>query len=190
MNFMVIGVTDFSARSFTFVIICLCLAGCSTQAPIHYPKFDPDEVSDRVYDCSSIDYAIQQVDSIRWSMRQDGVELETDFEQMVQLTLATVAVVAYAVSTSSIIPEANPYDIAFTDADRLKKADALLIALLNIRRELNCPLLTRCRLSPQNIDTLSHIESIRSKVESGEMSEKQGIEELSKSLDGMCNVGA
>jgi hypothetical protein len=125
-------------------------------------------------------------------MRQDGIELETDFEQMVQISLATVAAIALLpVFTVTYDPTilALPYAGVYTDADKLKRADALLIALMNKRRDLGCSPHPRCTMSGDEFDTLENLRSTRSRVESGDIDEKQGIEELTNLLDGLCRVG-
>ena len=88
------------------------------------------------------------------------------------------------------IPEVGLYGAAFTDADKLKNADALLIALLNKRREMECPSLARCRISRHGPDTLSRLLTTRDNVKSGVLSQIQGIEELTQLLDGMCDIGS
>jgi len=155
--------------------------------------FDLKDVDNQTDSCSNLDHYLEQVDSIRWSMRQDGVELETDFEQMVQLSLATASAIALlplAIGATSPDILAMPYAAAYTNPDKLKRADALLIALMDKRRDLHCPPHLRCAITGDEYDTLFRLRSTRIKVDSGEISEKQGIRDLTNILDRMCPAGS
>ena len=181
------------SKAIALLTFFLVIAGCGTpQTKIRYPMFDVKDVGKRVENCGQLDHYLQQVDSIRWSMRQDGVELETNFEQMVQLSLATAGAIAlvpaFALTYDPTILMI-PYAGAFTDPDRLKRADVLLIALLDKRHDLQCPPHLRCAMASDDFDTLDNLRGVRSRVESGKITEKQGIHELTKLLDGLCPEG-
>jgi hypothetical protein len=176
------------------LLICTAMvAGCGGQVRLEYPMFDTKHVGERTRTCDEVDHYLQQVDAVRWSMREDGAELETDFEQMVEVTLATAAAI---VAVPAMVLGANPtfaidaYSAALAGApEKLERADALLIALLAKRRELQCPPHPRCAIAGDDYDTLDSLRKIRSAIESGEMREAQGIEELTRLLDGLCPVG-
>jgi hypothetical protein len=177
----------------TALSLVLVLAGCSTQEKkIQYPFFRVKDIKGQADDCDSLDRYLQQVDSVRWSMRKDGIELETKFEQMVQLSLATVGAIAvapaaYYTATPELV--VMPYTIAYTNPDKLKNSDALLIALMSKRQELGCEPHRRCRVSGDQSGTLFKLGDIRQRVESGDMSEARGIVELTRLLDELCPEG-
>ncbi len=137
-------------------------AGCASTGKddgLHYMLIAPKEMKHELASCRAVDHRLRQVDSIRWSLREDGAELETDFEQMVQLTLASAAAIAIAVPMISIAyPDPNlilmPYFAAYTDQG----------------------------------DTLTGLRSVRKRVESGEITELEGIEALTGLLDNLCPV--
>jgi hypothetical protein len=77
---------------FPAVLLIAC-AGTGSHSNLRYPIIDPTALKVGSADCEGLDRYLRQVDSIRWSMREDGVELETDFEQVVQLSFATAAAI-------------------------------------------------------------------------------------------------
>ena len=119
-------------KAVIIALLVLLLPACATDSSIRYPTFLALGVAERAKDCESLDQYLRQVDAVRWSMREDGVELESRFAQVVQTTLATasaialVPVVAYSYDPTIL---ALPYAATYTNADRLKHADALIIAL-------------------------------------------------------------
>ena len=165
--------------------------GCATpEKKIQYPSFNAKNLKGQADDCASLDHYLQQVDSIRWSMRKDGIELETEFNQMVQLSLATAGAIALA-PVALYTPEVvlMPYAFAYTNADRLKLADALLIALLSKRKQLNCEPHSRCKITGDHSGTLFKLRDTRERVESGKTPEQIGLSELTNLLDNLCPVG-
>jgi hypothetical protein len=181
-------------RYHALLTFLLLVAGCSAPGiKILYPMFDVKDVNNQADNCANLDRYIQQVDSIRWSMRKDGVELETEFEQMVQLSLATASAVALApLAIATTTPDLliMPYAVAYTNPDRLKRADALLIALMTKRQDLNCAPHPRCRITGDESGSLFDLRDTRQNVEKGVISEEQGILELTNLLDGLCPEGA
>lgn len=184
-------------KTFGFAAILsinLIVAGCSApEKKIQYPFFDVEDFKGKAGGCTNLDRYLQQVDSIRWSMRKDGVELETEFEQMVQLSLATASAIAVApLAISTVTPEllAMPYASAYTNPDRLKRADALLIALMSRRQELECPPHPRCQITGDQTGTLLKLRDTRQRVDRGETTEEKGILELTSLLDNLCPEGA
>ena len=125
-------------------------------------------------------------------MRKDGVELETEFEQMVQLSLATASAIALAPLAITSSPDiiVMPYTFAYTNPDRLKRADALLIALMSKRQELSCAPHLRCNVTGDESGTLFKLRGTRERVEAGKISDKQGILELTHLLDSLCPEGS
>jgi len=179
--------------AFILVAVVSGCAGSGGEAGLRYPLFNPEDYKDKSNNCEQLDHYLRQVDAIRWSMRQDGVELETDFEQVVQLSIASVAAIAIAVPMVAVgAPEPNlvamPYSIAYTEPDNLKRADALLIALLAKRHELQCPPHPECAINSGKSDTLSQLLIVKMAVDSGEMAEQRGLDELTSLLDGLCPV--
>jgi hypothetical protein len=73
--------------------LLIACAGTGSHSNLRYPIIDPTALKVGSADCDGLDRYLRQVDSIRWSMREDGVELETDFEQVVQLSFATAAAI-------------------------------------------------------------------------------------------------
>lgn len=182
------------AVAFLHVFLVTGCTGVSVDGELRYPIIKPAELNVGITDCDHLDHHLRQVDAVRWSMREDGIELETNFEQMVQLSLATAAAIAIAVPLISIAyPDPTllflPYGAAFTAADNLKQTDALLIALLTKRGELNCPPHPECVIQSDRGDTLASLRRIRERVESKEMPEIEGLQELTTLLDGLCPVG-
>lgn len=173
------------------LLVVLFTSGCATsEKQIQYPFFDARNLKGQAEDCGKLDHYLQQVDSIRWSMRKDGIELETRFEQMVQLSLATAGAIALAPVTF-YTPQMflSPYGMAYTNPDKLKYADALLIALLSKRQQLGCEPHSRCKITGDDSGTLSKLRDTRKRVESGKTPEEVGLSELTSLLDDMCPVG-
>lgn len=180
------------ALDFLMILSIISIAaGCgTTEKKIQYPFFNVEDIKGQADGCANLDRYLQQVDSIRWSMRKDGIQLETEFEQMVQLSLATAGAIAMAPAllyTPDLV--LMPYGIAFTNADRLKRADALLIALMTKRQQLGCEPHPRCMITGDDSGTLFKLKDTRKRVESGEASEEKGISELTGLLDNLCSEG-
>jgi len=168
--------------------------GVRGDSNLRYPIIEPTELKIVHTDCDSLDRYLRQIDSLRWSMREDGTELETEFEQMVQLSVATAAAIAIAVPMISVgTPDpmlvALPYGIAYTAADRLKQIDALLIAMLSKRKELACPPHPGCAIRDDQSDTFASLRSVREQVENKKLTEREGLEKLTALLDDLCPVG-
>lgn len=164
------------------------------ESSLRYPIIGSADLNIEYTHCDSLDRYLRQVDSLRWSMREDGVELETEFEHMVQLSVATAAAIAVAVPIIAAgIPDltlaALPYGIAYTAADNLKKIDALLIAMLAKRQELQCPPHPECIIRDDDSDTLASLRNVREQVENKEITEGEGLETLTALLDNLCPVG-
>jgi hypothetical protein len=182
------------AVAFLYVLLVTPYAAVGKERGLRYPIIKPTELNIEIVNCVQLDRRIRQVDAIRWSMREDGIELETNLEQMVQLSLATAAAIAIAVPMMAVgAPDpqlvALPYAATFTGADKLKLTDALLIALLSQREELICPPHPECVIQSDRGDTLTNIRSMRERVESKEMREFEGLQELTMLLDNLCPVG-
>lgn len=178
---------------FVHLLLLTACAGTRHDVKLHYPPIKPEEFKTELYNCEAIDHRLRQIDSLRWSMREDGIELETSFQQMVQLSLASAAALAIAVPMISIgYPDPNliflPYAGAFTEPDLLKRTDALLIALLAKREELHCPPHSECVIQNKHGDTLTSLRSVRQQIESKKINESDGIEELTDILDNLCPV--
>ena len=112
---------------------------------------------------------------------------------MVQLSLASAAAIAIAVPLFSLgVPPPElvlaPYAATFTASDLLKRTDALLIAILTKREELQCPPHHECAIQNDQGDTLTDLRSVRKQVESEAITEEEGIRKLTKLLDGLCPV--
>ena len=186
------GMLRFLGLSFS-IFLAAC-SGAGTYSQLHYPMIQSTELNMGSADCGGLDHTLRQVDSIRWSMREDGAELETEFEQVVQLSIATAAAIAIAVPLASVAyPEptliALPYALAYSAPDNLKRADALLIALLAKREELQCPAHYECAMQNGHSDTLLNLRTVREQVEANEMPEVEGIQKLTRLLDNLCPVG-
>ena len=175
----------------TALVIFLTSGCATTEKEIQYPFFKVKDMKDQANDCASLDHYLQQVDAIRWSMRENGIELETEFEQMVQLSLATAGAIAIA-PVSLYTPEliVMPYGFAYTNADKLKRADALIIALLRKRQELGCEPHSRCLITGDHSGTLFKLRDTRERVESQKISDQTGLSEVTELLDNLCPVGA
>lgn len=178
---------------FVQLFILTACTGTRHDVNLRYPPIKPEEFKTELSNCEAIDHRLRQIDSLRWSMREDGVELETNFQQMVQLSLASAAALAIAVPMISIgVPDPNlvllPYAGAFTEPDLLKRTDALLIALLVKRQELQCSPHSECAIQNEHGDTLTRLRSVRQQIESKNISESVGIKELTDILDNLCPV--
>ena len=182
-------------RYMALLTVLICLVGCTTnKSGLRYPQFDPRQHEALILDCKSLDASLRRVDSIRWSMREDGVELETSFEHLVQLSVASAGAIAIAVPMVAVgVPDptlmALPYAVAYTSADNLKLADALLIAFLSRREDLQCPPHPECVIDDGPDNTLAQLRTVRKRVEAGDLGEQDGLDAVSSLLDALCPVG-
>lgn len=140
--------------------------------------------------CDTIDFRLRQVDSIRWSLRQDGTELETDFEQLVQLSLATATSLAIAIPLLTVYPDPTlaliPFAGAFGDPDLLKRTDALLIALLSQREKQQCTAHPECHVVPGEDGAFAALKRLREQQEQAVITEEEALQQVTGILDGLC----
>jgi hypothetical protein len=111
---------------------------------------------------------------------------------MVQLSLATASAIAVApLAIAAVSPDLLliPYAGAYTNPDGLKRADALLIALMSKRQESGCEPHRRCQITGDRSGTLFKLRGTRQRVERGETSEEKGILELTGLLDNLFPEG-
>ncbi len=177
-------------------LLCHALvSGCSstgTKSGLIYPTFRLSDSNIETTSCAGVDRNIRQIDAIRWSLREDGAELESDFSQMVQLSLATASAIAMIpVFTLTYDPTILilPYAASYSDADRLKQADALLIALLDRRQVVGCPPHPECAIGTKPMDTLDNLRQVRQQFENDQLKEDAAMDRVTRLLDGLCPVG-
>jgi hypothetical protein len=178
------------------LVLFILLGGCAAspgQPALNYPVPDNVVPDEQEADCEIIDYRLRQIDSIRWSLREDGAELETEFEQLLQLSVATAATIAIAVPLITVFPDPTllllPIASTYSAADRLKQTDAVLIALMVKREERGCPAHLECRVGEGADSALSRLAAVRTSREAGTMTEKMALAEVTGILDGLCPVG-
>jgi hypothetical protein len=177
-----------------YVSVLTACGGVSGEINLRYPVIEPTELKSEFTDCDSLDRYLRQVDSLRWSVREDGIELETEFEQIVQLSVATAGAIAVAVPLIAIAyPDPTlmilPYAMAYTGPDYLKRLDALLIAMMAKRQELQCLPHAECSMQGEHSDTLSSLRNVREQVEKKELEEREGLEKITSLLDNLCPAG-
>jgi len=162
------------------------VSGCSTESEFRYPDFDRHGEDVNTSDCGLLDKLIRQTDAIRWSMRIDGLEVETHSEiygRRVWTTAAYIALSAAVLVGGGVPPLGDPTS---EDVPLVDRADRRLVVLLAQKASLACPPRPTRRAGVSDLDMLRSIQQLRAEGGNGAISEEEEIRRIEALLDDLC----
>ena len=162
------------------------LSGCSTETEFRYPDFDRHGEDVKTSDCELLDKLIRQTDAIRWSMRKDGLEVETHAEINAHRAWTTAVYVALQAAVIATGGLPHPVDPTSDDVPLVDRADRRLTVLLAQKSSLGCPPRPTRRAGVSDLDMLRSIQQLRAEGGTGTISEAEEIRQIEALLDDLC----
>jgi hypothetical protein len=156
----------------------LSLAACGYQQSVLHPRMPLPSLAESEVSCPQLDRAIDRADTVRWVIRDDGGELESEDEKAGRYT-ANVLIVAVTLAAGM------PDYLRDGGHGVLDAVDVRLIALLLIKRE------RECRARPTAIPGLddyamaNELQALQSRIEGEEGRAKPLLDERTRLLDGL-----
>jgi hypothetical protein len=147
------------------------LGACAYQPTIRHPEMPTLAPIETTMSCPQIDLAIDRADTVRWIIRDDGGSLETSGEQAARYASNVVLI---PLSFFAFVP------IFIDDGGHtvLDAADGRIRALLQLKRERNCP--PRTTALPGMDDRALLLE-----LDAGSGEESRSFDERTRLLDGL-----
>ena len=175
-----------SRSGLLLTFIGLITTGCASQDPapseILYPNLDEPGAEMAVMSCNYIDLEIRKIDSIRWSMREDGMEARTRSANFGRAIGTTAAVIL--LSPLGAVPTRDTY------VDRVASADDRLVGLLALKRQRSCAATPTAYPDTTDLQVLEKLEELELHNENGELSASDLVNERTALLDGLFDPGA
>jgi hypothetical protein len=156
----------------------LALAACGYQQSVRHPRMAPPTLAESDASCPQLDRAIDRADTVRWVIRDDGGELESETEQSARYS-ANVLIIAVTLAAGM------PDYLRDGGHGVLDAVDLRIIALLLIKRE------RECRPRPTTIAGLDdfamagELYALQSRIEGEEGRAKPLLDERTRLLDGL-----
>jgi len=172
--------------------LALLLAGCATETNFEYPEFEQWSTSDAPGDCASVELELRRVDAVRWSMREDGLDLADDRSRASRSIFWLLGGAASMVVAPSMVGAFGHSGIdayAHGPEHTLEQADRRLVRLLQRKRELGCPPLPTHHSATNDMALLDKIEELNRRRKSGEISDRKEAELRSRLMDDLHASG-
>lgn len=154
------------------------LAGCGYNPSVMHPKLAEPKAADITLSCEQIDLAIDRADTVRWVIRDDGGELESDKERAARYSANVVVV---PLSLLAMFPFAIP------DGGHgvLDAADQRMLALLELKRDRRCPARPTTFPGKDEFALAADIEALQARIAGTEGRSKPLLAEKTRLLDGL-----
>ena len=156
----------------------LSLGACGYQQSVQHPRMALPTLAESEVSCPQLDRIIDRADTVRWVIRDDGGELESEAEQSARYT-ANVLIVAATLA-------AGMPDYLRDGGHGVQDAvDLRILALLLIKRE------RECRARPTAIAGLvdramaGELYALQARIEGEEGRAKPLLDERTRLLDGL-----
>jgi len=168
-------------------VLALLLAGCAMERErdFVYPEFEQWSARDGALGCTGLERELRRTDAVRWSMREDGVQLDSGNRKVLGV-LGVIGGVATGMMGSGAGGEmaANSMTYAFSgEPNKLEQADRRLVRLLQRKRALGCTGTPTGHSGVSDLQMLEGIEALNRRQEAGEISHKAEVEARSRTLD-------
>jgi hypothetical protein len=168
-------------------VLALLLAGCAMERErdFAYPEFEQWSVRDAALDCTGLERELRRTDAVRWSMREDGFQLDSGNRKVLGV-LGVIGGVAAGMIAPQVGAEmaGNSMTYAFSgELNKLEQADRRLVRLLQRKRALGCAATPTGHSGVSDLQMLEGIEALNRRQESGEINHKAEVEARSRTLD-------
>jgi len=154
------------------------LVACGYHPSVMHPTLADPTAADITLTCEQIDLAVDRADTVRWVIRDDGGELETDNARAGRYSANVVVV---PLSLLALMPVAIP-DGGHSVLDA---ADGRLLALLALKRDRRCPARATAFPDKDEFALTAEIEVLQARIAGEEGGSKLLLEERTRLLDGL-----
>jgi hypothetical protein len=154
------------------------LAACGYHPSVMHPTLADPTAADITLTCEQIDLAVDRADTVRWVIRDDGGELETD---NARATRYSANVLVVPLSILAMFPTAVPDG----GGSVLDAADRRLLALLELKRDRRC--LARPTTFPgkDELAVAADLEALQARIGGEEGRSESLLAERTRLLDGL-----
>jgi hypothetical protein len=173
-------------------VLALLLAGCASEREFEYPEFEQWSTLAPQPDCASVVLELRRVDAVRWSMREDGLDLASDSSQKLGLlgVLAGVAVTPLVPPVGiELAGRSAGYAFSHGPEHTLEQADRRLVRLLQRKRDLGCPPAPTAASGLSDMDLLAGVEALNRRRKAGEIPDWREAELRSRLMDDLHASG-
>lgn len=139
------------SRTFAALGILVC-AACSYQPTIQHPKLTKIAAPEAAMDCGRIDHAIDQADTVRWVIRDDGGHLESSGRKVARYA-GNILMTPFLLST---------WGAHLSDGGNavLNAADRRIVQLLQLKRGKSCPARATALAGVDDLALLGQVEPL------------------------------
>lgn len=166
------------AQTCRFLTASTLVGACAYQPTIQHPALPALAPIESTMDCPQIDLAIDRADTVRWLIRDDGAELETDGEQVARYA-------GNVVLLSLIFFGGLPTGIGDGGHKVLNAADVRIQSLLKLKRERNCPPRATALQGIDDRALLLELDAAQAQLDAGSGEQSRLFDERTRLLDGL-----
>ncbi|MGB8326243.1 MAG: hypothetical protein WCE48_01555 [Steroidobacteraceae bacterium] len=130
----------------------LLLSACSYQPTIQHPKLAEITASEATMDCRRIDHAIDQADTVRWVIRDDGGHLESSGRKVARYA-------GNILMTPFLLHSGGAY-LSDGGQAALNAADRRIVQLLQLKRGHSCPARATALAGVDDLSLLGQVEPL------------------------------
>jgi hypothetical protein len=156
----------------------LALCACGYRQSVLHPRMPLPSLAESEVSCPQLDRAIDRADTVRWVIRDDGGELESDNEQSARYS-ANVLIVAITLAAGM------PDYLRDGGHGVLDAVDVRLIALLLIKRERECRARPTAIPGMDDYAMANGLQALQSRIEGEEGRAKPLLDERTRLLDSL-----
>ena len=165
-------------RAFAIFAGALSLAACGYEQSVLHPRMPLPTLAESEVSCPQLDRAIDRADTVRWVIRDDGGDLESE-DEMAGRYLANVLIVAATVAAGM------PDYLRDGGHGVLDAVDVRIIALLLIKRERECRARPTAIAGLDDYAMAAALQALQARIEGDEGRAKPMLEERTRLLDGL-----
>lgn len=154
------------------------LAGCGYSQSVIHPTVAEPTAADIALTCEEIDFAIDRADTVRWVIRDDGGELESDNEKVARYSGNMLIV---PLSLLAMFPTALPDG----GSGVLEAVDRRILALLELKRDRRCPARPSAVPGMDDLAVAAEVEALQARIAGEEGRTKPLLDRRTGLLDGL-----
>lgn len=148
-------------------------AACVYRPTIEHPTLAAPTAAAITLTCEQIDLAVARADTVRWVIRDDGGQLESDSSRAARYSV-NVLLVALA-----------PFTIPEGGHRVLDAADQRVLALLQLKQDRRCPSRPTTFPGKDDFALAAEVEALQARIAGEEGWAKSLLEERTRLLDGL-----
>lgn len=153
-------------------------AGCGYNPSVIHPVMAKPTAADIALTCAEIDLAIDRADTVRWLIRDDGGELESDNARAARYSANALVI---PLSILAMFPTALPDGGGAV----LEAADLRVLGLLVLKRDRRCPARPTTFAGTDDIALAAEVEALQARIAGEEGRAATLLSERTRLLDGL-----